>query len=288
MRYSASFALPCFVLLSACGGSSGQGFDTRPISAAGFATADTEIAGDYDYTLTNPQRIRITSDQTATQERTGDITLSGTVGEGPVTLTIDGETYTLERSPTNRTTYEVDDDFINLFTALPVGENVVALRVFAAVDGDFNLGGFVAGYDTNPAEVGARDGTAIYFGRSDLTLRRGFDDAFGQGTINLIVDFDDASVSGGGIIRDDELGVADFNFQDLTVSFDDAEINENGFEGTFVLSFDGGVIETNDTIYEGRFFGPNAAEVGGQFHGSIVEPLEDQDTLIDGIFVAAE
>lgn len=285
MRLATFSAIPVVLLFGACSGTT----PVQPIAAAGFASSEVGPTPDYDYTVRNATRI-VGSDGVLRLDTAPEIRVAGTVGTGPITVEFGGETYSLERSPTNRdfATFDEDGQYVSFFSTLTNSNHAVGVSLFSFGNDTLDSGQFVMGYDTNPAVVGQIEGTAAYPGILNVTLRNGYDDAFGGGNFTLTANFDDNTVGGSGELRDSELSQADFAFDPVTITFEAAQIRQNGFSGNITAdpaTVDGELVSAT---YTGRFFGPEAESLGGQFNGEIAVDGLEQNTLVDGIFLGTK
>lgn len=227
---------------------------------------------------------------TLRQDNTGDIRIEGLSGSGPITVMLEGETYVLERDPNNTTfaSFREDDVTIQLRTVVVASDYAFGLSLFG-LDGDtLNSGRFVAGYDTNPADLARVAGTADFNGGMAVALRNGFDLAAGNGDITLTVDFDANTISGTGTLIDLNDANADFNFDPIAVSFDTTKYSGNGFTGTISAPADDIDGTLTDATYSGRFYGPDAESAGGQITGLIEREGQEQGTFIDGVFLGSQ
>jgi hypothetical protein len=65
---------------------------------------------------------------------------------------------------------------------------------------------------------------------------------------------------------------------------DETNIIGNGFMGNFTSSDTGGGL--SDASYDGRFFGKDAPQAGGQISATITVEGADQPTFIEAAFLA--
>ena len=263
--------------VAACGGSSSGGAGSSgptvdPVSPAGFATASSAVTGGDTFQLQDAYRL-LGDDEGNIVIDQQDVSYSISPDASTVTLVVEGETYVLDAGFTG---YEFSDGstFITatrIFAPTPEAEIV---DVFAVVDNELNDSSFVIGFDTAPAAVSARTGTAEMNGEAFLTAREGFELTAVDGTVTLNVDFDDNSIGG------------DINFFDGSLELERTAIVDNGFTGD--VSVASGDIEgtLSNGIYDGRFFGSDASAAGGQ----IVCQLSSggETAFIEGAFLAVE
>ena len=293
MTYKSLF-LYSFFGLAAC---SSSGTDVAPIAASGFANENTDFQAAYNFTISEPMRL-LGDGEDLRLERIDGFSIEGTPGVGPIMLTIDGETYELERDP-DRTWYRdlTVGDMRYVFTDTIVGYEYAfggSLFVLTTIEEEggtdfiLNSGAFVSGYDTDPATVNVQTGTARFEGDISAALRNGYDDAFGRGDVIMNVDFNRAEISGLLQIEDNESENADFDFEPIVLILDRTSISGNGFTGTVSEGFADLDGELSNAGYEGRFFGPEAENVGGQFYGEIVPDNDRRSTFLEGNFVAAQ
>lgn len=286
MRYHAMLPILSTLILTACGGG-GPSFDTTPLEANGFAQEGGGFGGDYDFTIENATRT--VSIGTELSQEKGTIRIVGTAGEGPITVTLNGVDYTLQRAPNNDgpAIFEDGNDRISFGAAIRGTDFVELTSLFSVIDGTLNSGVFARGFDTNPAVVQKITGSAEFEGQMEAVLRNGFADASGSGNLTMSVDFDDNTISGNGVLIDEQLPISEFGFPPTSIRFEQTEIDENGFAGTVTVESPlPGTL--NGATYDGRFFGPNAESVGGQFVGRIDLNNSDTDTFINGGFIATK
>lgn len=280
-------SLPALALLTvaACEGSDDIA-TVAPLSTMGFASATNTQVDEYDYTVSNATRITGEGEDIALT-RDDTIELRGTTGVGTIEVVIDGETYTLTRASGNPNfaSFEDGDDTVILATLINGQLDAVAVELFSLIDGRLNAGNLVVGLDTNPAVIADREDRAIYSGDMEVTLRNGFNDAFGSGEFQLDVNFASSRIGGTAQIFDDDNPNSEFDFDPVTVTLERADVTGNNFAGnvTVLLGDLGGDLVSGG--YEGRFFGPNAETVGGQLFGQIDLDDSDTDTLIEGVFL---
>ena len=284
MMKQIAVALTLLTLVPACGGSGTP--SVQPLSASGFATANSEIARGASFTV--PRAIRILGDGENLTLTEQDIRFDILDGTTDVAVTIEGETYRLPLV-SNGAFELVDGD--NIVVVARRGEprpEAEILEVFAVVDDRLNASNIVIGFDTDPAEVAARGGAASMTGTVIITARNGFNDGFGDGEFRLTADFNRDSVSGSFDLGNLALPASDFTVPDTSFRLRSAPITGNGFEGTFVQTAGdlGGDLRT--ATYVGRFFGKDAPSAGGQISAIVDVPGAALPTVIEGAFLVTD
>lgn len=275
----------CLTTLAACGGASTS--NVVPLSDAGFAAPDRIIATGDSFKLTDTPRV--IGDDGTLSLASQDLILNILEGDTPsVEAIIDGQTYILPFVGDG--TYELiaPDTFVQAFRqGTPLG-HAEMIEIFAVIGDDLNTSQVVIGFDTDPAEVASRRGTASMTGEVVLTARNGFDDGFGTGSVVLDVDFADRLISGEVNVTNEDSFGSDFAIPDATFAMDQTRITGNGFAGTIRLTSGdlGGTL--SEATYQGRFFGADAQTAGGEFVGVLNVPDLDQPTFINGAFLATE
>jgi len=274
------------LVLVACGPSST--LQVEPISRSGFANSQNVLNQNYAYDIKDSVRF-LNDDVESSNIRLGrdDISLSGTVGVGPITVVLGGETFILERDPDFPTAAEYldNDDEILLFTKIQNNDFAVGVEVFAKIDGQLNSGGMVIGYDTDPTVIAAENTTATYNGDLSATLRTGFVDSFGAGSFTLNANFREGTINGNALIEDDDDPNTEEPFDAVAIRLSETSIDNNGFAGNvaiLTINIDGTLV---DSGYEGRFFGPEGEAIGGQIFGRIERDGSNEDTNVEVIFL---
>lgn len=267
-------------------GGGGTPTATRPLSETGFAAANSQIGRGSDFTLQKVVRITGDGEDLAFDEQ--EIAVSLPLGTTDIEVVIEGETHRLRL---------VDDGFFQrrigetLFVVVQKGDRLPfaeIVEVFAAYDNRLNGSNVVIGFDTSPAEVAARGGTATMTGQLFLNARNGVDDGFGYGEGTLTADFDRNRVSGAFDITNLDAGGADFDIPDATIALQTGTIAGNGFSG-FITVTSGNLGGTlREARYSGRFFGQDAPAAGGQISATVDVDGTDTPTLIEGAFLVTD
>lgn len=203
-----------------------------------------------------------------------------------------GESYTVSLMDGSASDYvNMNDDQAIFLSIFDFNDTAFLANVFVSVRGEDDLaqlndGWIVFGQDTQPREVGARRGTAAYRGSAEATLRRdGFIDAFGFGDATLTADFDGGTVSGLITLRDAQQTGVGFAFSPVTVTLTEGVIDENGFAGDIDVTSSSFTSDVADGGYQGRFYGVDAAGVGGNFQGQLTSTVSVQPTFLIGAFI---
>lgn len=281
-------ALVCPVMaLTACGGSSTNS-NVLPFSASGFATAADANSSTADFTVAD---VRLVSESRFNELEftTRDVSVVGNFSADDLTVEIDGTSYTLTRSNTTLPffTFAEGADSVRLDGYLE-SAYVSGLELSMTLDGVTERGGLVVGYDTDPATISGRSNTATYQGTLLATLSNNGDIAFGSGAFQLTANFSKEEIGGTAVILDDNFSIAEFTFNPVFFILNTTDISGNGFEGA-ISSNDpdlGGTL--SEAIYSGRFFGPQAEDIGGQMTGRIDLDDSTNDTLVEAFFVGEQ
>lgn len=282
--YRPFFATCALAALAACGG--GATSNVVPLSDSGFASADSEIVRGDSFTI--PNAVRMIGDGDVLSLAEQDVTFDILAGTDDVAITIDGVTYRLP-SVGGGVFELIDGDDIVVVARLgdPLPEAEI-IEVFSVIDNRLNASNVVIGFDTDPAEVAARAGTATLTGQIFVTARNGFNDGFGAGDVSLTADFDRNRVSGTFNVSDLDLDASDFAIPDAAFTLNSTPISGNGFAGTISQvsgDLDGTLREAG---YAGRFFGQDAPTAGGQISAIVDVDTSDFPTLIEGAFLVTE
>jgi len=282
----------CFVfLLASCGGSQ-SGPNIVPIASTGFHSGEGFEPDVVVFTVPSAVRIlRDTEGNNPTFERQRIVVTIDYNDLSALQVELDGITYALVQSSDDSSRYIFDagGEFLSLYFDVNAPGVVAASIFFTSPDGSgLNSAYTTFGFDTDPMTLADLAGSASYEGRVVAALRTDdFDDAFGEGTFVLDVDFDRMKVAGEGMISPDVPGLGEIDFPDLNLSFTETDIVGNGFDGEIEISPSNGGTPNNPLIsgYEGRFYAGQAEAVAGQFFGGI--DLDNQTTpvLVEGYFV---
>lgn len=269
--------------VAACGGSSSSGPTVVPVSATGFATANSAVTGGDSFEVDLAIRTLEAGDGTYVIDRQ-DISYSISADAQQVTLTIAGEDY-ITTFNGNTYVYNENGNFVSAQIIDGRVPEAVLVEVFALIDEQLNSSLLVIGDDTNPTEIAALSGTATMNGTIFIDARNESGDGFASGPLELNVDFNANSVSGDFSLEDDGFSAAEFTIPSSSFSLNATEIVGNGFEGS--ISQTSGDLEgtLSDAVYSGRFFGQNAPTAGGQI-GAVVTADDDSTTVITGGFIA--
>ena len=270
--------------VSACGGTT---TNAVPLAEGGFATADSEIVFGDSFTLPGVTRLVGDEDGNLSSEEQEIVFNILSEGEG-VEVVLDGITYQLDTVNSDEFAYREGDDRVLLFRIGQVFDEAEIIEIFSVINDELNASMAVFGYDTDPAEVAARGGTAEMTGEIFVTVRNGFDNGFADGTVQITADFDANTISGNFDLTNRPSDTAEFTVPDLSFAMDSAEITGNTFAGTLTQT-DGALGGTlNEASYNGRFFGADAPIAGGQVVGSVSVLGSDSPTFFEGAFLTSE
>ena len=303
------FALILPVVLAACGGGGG-GSSTPPVEEPPFI--DPNALSSIGYAPTNIQGISdgvtfrqpavaslsVENGQTSISETDITIRVDG-VGslEAAATITVDGEEFVVPFRPNNR----FEDGNLSLFLDRDYnGVRLARLDVgdvtSTTASGTSTI--FVRGFDVDPVKVAERTGFGFYDGvASALALRDGENPgdprlfSNGDGTVRVVVDFDEETVTGQINIDATEAGAVlaanEFAFPRTRVLFDLTPIDGNQFSGGLDLRIGdfGEGTTLADGSYDGRFYGLRSGSVGGTFDATLTTDT-GPTTLVQGGFVA--
>jgi len=263
-----------------------------PIASTGFHSGEGFEPDVVVFTVPSAVRIlRDTEGNNPTFERQRIVVTIDYNDLSALQVELDGITYALVQSSDDSSRYIFDagGEFLSLYFDVNAPGVVAASIFFTSPDGSgLNSAYTTFGFDTDPMTLADLAGSASYEGRVVAALRTDdFDDAFGEGTFVLDVDFDRMKVAGEGMISPDVPGLGEIDFPDLNLSFTETDIVGNGFDGEIEISPSNGGTPNNPLIsgYEGRFYAGQAEAVAGQFFGGI--DLDNQTTpvLVEGYFV---
>lgn len=277
------------ITLSACGGSgpSYNGPAVMPVSAAGFATADSVVGRGAEFNVPNAVRFAGNSSESLTIETQP---LNFTIAEdgSNVTATIDGVTYVVPPSG-GKYVYENGDDTIAINRVNYDLAEAEIVDVFSFINGTLNSSLLVIGYDTNPIQVAAASGTATMNGEVSITARQGFALVNGaDGPVVLNVDFDQNTISGEFDLSDDNFGENSLEILDSSYALEESSIVGNGFAGGISLTSGDIGGDLSNANYAGRFFGKDAISAGGHISAEVATEDSDLLILITGAFIATQ
>lgn len=273
--------------LVACGGSSGS--MVEPVASSGFASNEGSPAV---LSFNQPAAVRIVREASGDNprfERQEVILAFDDDRPGIVDLELDGQTYRLRQDPNDANELIFDDgtDYVELDIFLR-NDYVFVAELFANfpdADDSLNAGYVAYGFDTDPRDIDGLNGSAEYTGDIVATLRASdFDDAFGDGSLTLNVNFGQGRVSGEGEIYDDGQPSGDFNFANLDLTLEETDIDGNGFAGDLVIESSQLRSDANGQ-YEGRFYGVDAVAVAGQLSGTLDMVGNSGQTLLEAGFL---
>lgn len=276
----ATYILALMLPLAACGGAK-----TSPLSASGYAQAGDTVTGGTAFSL--PGAVRITGPSGERVFTAQDVDVAIANDGSSVTIDIDGESYTLNSSTPGR--YSLYDGDLEAIYArrIAISPVVDAAELFI-YDGDsteLNSAYVVIGFDTDPDTIAAFSNTATFTGDMEVVLRNNNDDAFGDGSVLMVADFDDDTVSGSFSLSDAGGSISEFEVPTTTFVMQEASISGNAFAGDVTLAT--GDIEgaLESASYSGNFFGAEGESAGGYVNATVSSPDFDHDTLIEGVFV---
>lgn len=288
--YQRIFAALGLVGVAACGGSSSGGATSPtvdPVAASGFASASTAVTGGSSFDVQNARRL-LGDDQGNIVIDRQDIEYRIAPDAQTVTVVVAGETYVLNATFAGYE-YSAPGEIVQAFRIYAPTDDAEIVDVFAVIDGELNDGDFVIGFDTDPAQVAARSGTASLDGRIFVTARNGFDRAFADGDLTLDVNFDANTISGDATVVDTNDLNSSFSIPTTTFSLEETDIVGNGFSGDIVATSNnlGGTLSNSG--YDGRFYGAGAPTAGGQIAGQITNEDDSSDVIFfEGAFLATE
>ena len=154
-------------ILAACGGTTTQSIPvTLAPPAEGYATISTTVAGGSSFSSTTNRRLRLISGGASDTVVFSDEDIAITISASAVTATIvmNGNTYVFTQEPTRPTLYTSADGSVEIFVNPSQTLLIAELRISnddpMGSSGTENHGHFVAGYQTDPAQVAALTGSA--------------------------------------------------------------------------------------------------------------------------------
>lgn len=243
-------ALACVLILTACGGGSGGG--KRPDTGSKSVTPPKVSKPNTPSKADKPaatekfggvSAVNVTERRTTTQFGAG----SDLVGSGINKLVINGEE--LELIPADLTNVKITEWFSNqtLLRSLDVFAGLQYVR-FGQVTSrslDEKETVFAYGELTDPAKMPTADAQVHYQGKALYLNPQDMQD-WKKGESAFTVNFGKKTIEG-------KISSAANEFTALDLK--NGKISGNGFSGT-----------TNGVVMKGRFFGPNAQELGGTFY----------------------
>ncbi|MEM8978434.1 MAG: transferrin-binding protein-like solute binding protein [Pseudomonadota bacterium] len=272
--------------LAACGGGGGT---TASLSTSGYAEPGSQIFVNYE---SRPRPFQlITSRNNAPDFTTADVSLEVS-GTTELTFVVDGVTYVVA---VNGSRYEGSNGNVDArfypeqlsYDDLEYGW----LLLFNTVTGERTAGYVHWGFDTDPNEINALNGSVTYTGQVRFDAYSSTSGELGGGSIQLNADFD-TDIINGSMILEDINGVADDlgGIPNATVTINPTMMDGNGFETTITTLITGpnpnGVTVDPGTL-NGTFFGPNGVRVGGTFAAGAGSTL-DPNLVVQGGFIAAQ
>jgi len=284
------------IALSACGGGT-TSYSTEPFSSLGFADAQLERTDTFTLTIPASKRILRTEGQNTRFEDQDIVITVATDDTSPsgsffnvLSVTLNGVTYDVTPDPNDEFEFNFEDTDNRLNIEIrEITGGAVGYEIFAVLNGELNSAVLITGFDTNPATIDARTGSAIYEGVIDAVLRRNdYGDAFGEGNFTLTADFSRDQISGSGTVAQDSPENDDFSFNPISFNFDPTDIDENGYVGSLSVQtgdLDGTLVESG---YQGRFFGTEAGTIGGTYFARIDVDNTPDDTFVEGLFIGVQ
>ena len=298
-----AFGLVALAALAGCGGSNPffvveEPFTLGPepagpgLSSTGYAQAGDQVASNTDVLAPNTKFIRQTSSGLSTRTEDIRVTISPnanqvylTIGGVSELLTLDGAVYV---STDNQT--QLDREF---FFKTGDARAVQTISILDVNGTTLDTAFLAIGYDTDPTEVNAQTGSATYRAGLDLYFATPSGAALlGDDSGQIQVNFDANTISGTFNVTpaslDLNIGAPLITIPEATVTFNSGGINGNTFSGSAAITFTGtGIAPTvSDLDYDGRFYGADAAAVGGQVTGSGTSGGEQ--LIVNGTFVGAK
>ncbi len=289
----ALYFLP-LTFIAACGGGSSTG--SAPTASSGYATVGDTILTSDDVALKTKMPMIYFPGIGDREIVMRDVTLTQSNGGNTMTAAIDGDTYVMPWNvEEGRWEGMLGSATAILYPGALAADDTVGSGYLANYDttlGPDNfsyLGINVAGFNTDPGEVGAQTGTAAFTGRSRVIISHGgANNVFASGGAVLDADFDAGTIDGL-----------------LTVSTDFADVPANATADSSEITIlpttlDGGTFETTIALNpgdfgmeifsggdaDGQFFGVDASGIGGFVSGAGTKDGGATDVLLQGGFVA--
>ena len=284
-----SALLLAILSLVACSGSS-----TAPDE--GYAQPDSNIQGDSSF---------------ATQDVTRLVHSYHTVKLKPQTITMsisrDGETvyinqnhkdFALTYNPTTGRYEDISSGYAAFLSREYVATNTVETVYFGVYEPSthstnyLNDGYFVVGYKTNPVQIDALTGSAIFNGHTDLEMRTDTRHGYGHGAVSLTANFDTNTI--GGVMKVINSGKLNAQFTMPNTSFAVTPTNATNITGNqFSASMTATVTPTpginmtiNPTTMNGHFYGSGGTGIGATFAGT--GTLDGETLFFQGALAAAK
>ena len=150
---------------------------------------------------------------------------------------------------------------------------------------DFDVSYVTFGFDTDPADLAQKTGTATYLTDVSLLFLTSPDFTFADGTGSLVANFGNDTVSGSMVATPfgtNSLGISG----PISISWPTTAISGNGFTGEANINVLSSGVFVDDASMSGRFYGDEAQASGGQIWGV---GLDGPDTLVlQGGFVGEQ
>ncbi len=246
-----------FLFLSACLGTSGP--------TVRYAQPGDVIQGGSSFATQDAKRFVIVNGTASLKDQTFEMSISD---DGQtVYVTQNHKTFTLVNDGTGR--YRGDNA---LYFRQIVGSDVVETIFFSeTTSGYYNGGHVVIGYQTDPAQVAARTGSASYSGQTFLTARTFALDGFADGNVFLTANFDTGSITGLMNITDSGDANADFVVPTTIVTINPSAVSNisgNGFDADLAFTVTpapGDTVTVDQSGLTGNFYGVNAIGIGATY-----------------------
>ncbi|MEM8978433.1 MAG: transferrin-binding protein-like solute binding protein [Pseudomonadota bacterium] len=278
--------------LSACGGGSSTGpvTETAPIAGSGFAQTGDQIEIGQTFSTMKNSTIRIIEGTPSAGEVDISVTL---IDNDSLSLTIDGKTATLTRTPGSDDPFTADIGQLRFFL-VGLGSNysnadAIYTQVYDGGLDEFVGGWSHLGFNSSAETLGLRTGLATYSGAAFASARAsGYFDSFGSGSANFTVNFDSNTIQGQVELSDRGSASSEFEFPSLLIAFPETQFTGNTFNPDVTVQFTGanssnGVVDS--ASLQGQFYGSTAQTVAGNFIGSGSSDVFD-DIMVQGGFTA--
>lgn len=271
-----------FLLIAGCGGSTTV---TPPPAGYADGTKDVDQAGlSFNATSTGLDRAGLVSTGSLTSIGPGSqqITISNQTDPNTIIVRVDGTDYTLTGTPGAHSYSEpgVFAIYLNTVDTTVDGQARLLVLQSQGVSGDdltqhINLA--VVGMETDPAEITPLSGSATFNGTAHIsvfhdrtgTASQDVVTGYGEGAVALTADFSAQTIAGVMTLAEQSSDLGYELSPATVVTINPAPITGNGFSTTLAINAaDLHMSTITTTDLGGKFYGPDAANVGAVFSGS--------------------
>lgn len=295
-------ALGAAALISGCGGntpvssSSGGGAGVVSQASAGFATPTRTLANAADGETFDASASVITVESSGISLDPKKIVFTATSDPNSIRVNYEGVDY-LATFNSTRNRFEAATArgmlvIIGQGSGFGTGDFARSLYVFDSDNSTYYNGAFtVAGYNTDPATVGARTTIATYTGPASIQVDQvgGFEGE--TGTVTLTADFGAATMNGSMSFTDmnSGFGTTPLDMKATTMTLSGGKIQGNSFSADLsVNAGDLAASSVDSAKLNGAFYGDTAQEVAGTFSGTGTSSATNGPLIFQGAFFGKE